>query len=216
MSARLVHFVMLACLPVGCAAFSQQRRTVPSYDAFSGRLVQLSADQSGDGRINQWTYLDGNRVYRGEADADGDGHIDRWEYFDANSRLTRVGTSTANDGVEDTWTMVTLVNGEGRVDRSVARDRHIDRHEYYVDGALVRVELDSNGDGRVDRWDHYEQGVLRDVQFDTSLSASRANRRLLYDAQGRFARAEADDDGDGRFERVVTGAVLHPPGDPRK
>jgi len=188
---------------------------VPAYDTFSGHLVQLSADQDRDGRLDQWTYLDGNRVYRGEADADGDGRIDRWEYFDAKSQLVMVGTSSRNDGIEDTWTMVAPTNGEGRVDISVARDRHIDRHEYYVDHALVRVELDTNGDGRVDRWDRYENGVLREVQFDTSFNAARPDRRLLYDAQGRFAGAESDDDRDGRFERAASGVAM-PPGDSRK
>ena len=76
----------------------------PVYDTYSGRLIQLSADQNGDGQIDQWTYLEGNRPLRGEADADGDGRIDRWEYFDANAQLTRVGTSSLNDGIEDTWT----------------------------------------------------------------------------------------------------------------
>ena len=51
----------------------------PAYDDFSGRLIQLSADQDGDGRIDQLTYLDGNRVLRGEADTDGDGRSDKRE-----------------------------------------------------------------------------------------------------------------------------------------
>jgi len=188
---------------------------VPAYDTFSGRLVQLSADQNHDGRTDQWTYLGGNRVYRGEADADGDGRIDRWEYFNKDSQLVMVGTSSGNDGIEDTWTMVTAIDGEGRVDRSGARDRRIDRHEFYVNDALVRVELDTNADGRVDRWDRYENKVLRDVQFDTSFNAARPDRRLLYDAQAHFSGAEADDDRDGHFERAVTGRVT-PPGGPPK
>lgn len=59
------------------------KRAQPSYDDFTGRLVQLSADQDGDGRADQWTYLDGNRPLRGEADANADSRIDRWEYFNA-------------------------------------------------------------------------------------------------------------------------------------
>jgi hypothetical protein len=123
-----------------------------------------------------------------------------------------VGTSSRNDGVEDTWTWVAATNGEGRVDISTARDRRIDRHDYYVDGARVRAELDTNGDGRIDRWDRYEGAVLREVQFDTTFAAARADRRLLYDAQGRFVGAEADADRDGHFERVVPGPVVPPGG----
>jgi hypothetical protein len=89
-----------------CSPPVDGRRAVPSYDAFSRRLVQLSADQDGDGRADQWTYLDGNRPLRGEADTDADGRVDRWEYFDANAQLQRVGTSSRNDGVEDTWAYV--------------------------------------------------------------------------------------------------------------
>ena len=207
--------ICISLLAAGCSGASHNR-TVPAYDTFTGRLLQLSADQNGDGRLDQWTYLDGARVFRGEADADGDGRIDRWEYFDSSSQLVTVGTSSRNDGIEDTWTIVNATNGENRVDTSVARDRHIDRREYYVAGSLVRVEFDTNGDGRIDRWDRYEKNVLREVQFDTTFTATRANRRLLYDAQGHFSGAEADDDRDGRFERAVTGAVAPLPGDPRK
>jgi hypothetical protein len=201
---------------VGCSPDKPAGGVEASYEVTSGRLIQLSADQDGDGRVDQWTYLDGTRPIRGEKDENNDGRIDRWEYFGAHSELLMVGTSSRGDGIEDTWTFVTPVNGEGRVDVSVARDRHIDRHEYYVNGALSRAELDTNDDGRVDRWDRYEQSVLREAQFDTSFTAARPDRRLLYDAQGHFVAAEADDDRDGRFERVVPAASVKLPGEPRE
>jgi hypothetical protein len=199
-----------------CEQAPPVRGVEPSYDTYTGRLIQLSADQDQDGRIDQWTYLDGTRPLRGEKDTDNDGRIDRWEYFGPQSELLMIGTASRNDGIEDTWTWVTLVNGEGRVDLSIARDRHLDRHEYYTGKTLARVELDTNADGRVDRWDRYDNGVLREARFDTSFQAARPDRRLLYDPQGHFAGAEADDDRDGRFERVVPGATLTLPGEPRK
>lgn len=213
--ATVLRLGLLIALAPGCAE-SEKRIVEASYDAYSGRLIQLSADQDGDGRIDQWTYLDGTRPLRGEKDADADGRIDRWEYFDAQAALVTVGTSSRNDGIEDTWTWVTRANGEGRVDVSTRRDRHVDRREFYLDTTLARAELDTNADGRIDRWDRYENGVLREVQFDTSFTAARADRRLLYDAQGRFSGAEADDDRDGKFERIVPGAPAIPPGDIRK
>jgi hypothetical protein len=201
---------------VGCGVASDQGAVKPSYDSFTGRLVQLSADQDGDGRPEQWTYVDGNRVLRGEKDSDGDGRIDRWEYFGTKSELRMVGTSSRNDGSEDTWTWVSRIDGEGRVDLSTARDRHIDRREFYLDTTLARAELDTNTDGHVDRWDRYESAVLREVQFDTSFAGATADRRLLYDAQGRFTGAEADDDRDGRFERLAPGGSATSPGEIRK
>lgn len=166
------------------------KRVTPSYDPFTGHLLQLSADQDGDGRIDQWTYLDGTRAIRGEKDSDGDGRIDRWEYFGPDGELVTVGTSGRNDGIEDTWTSVAVVNGELRVDVSTARDRRVDRHEFIVNDTLVRAEIDTNGDGRVDRWDRFQDSILREVQFDTSFAGTRPDRRLRYDAQGRFVAAE--------------------------
>src|SRR4030095_9435764 len=184
---------------VGCAG-PHQPRPVPSYDDFSGRLIQLTADQNGDGRADQWTYLDGTRPIRGEADIDGDGRIDRWEYFDIASALTRVGTSSRGDGVEDTWTYPTpSKDGESIVITSRGRARVLDHHEFFRGQALVRIEDDTNSDGRIDKWERYEGSVLREAAFDTSLSRARADRRAVYDEKGRFTHVEEDPDGDGVF-----------------
>jgi hypothetical protein len=179
------------------------RRTVPSYDVFTSRLVQLSADQNGDGRLDQWTYLDGWRVFRGEADSDGDGRIDRWEYFDDQSRLVRIGGSSRGDGVEDMWTdPAPTAQGEVHIARSLQRDRRPDRHEYLRGEVLVRVEEDTNADGRIDKWDRYEGAVLREVAFDTTFTSGRPDRRVIYGARGQFVAVEADPEGDGIFVRV--------------
>lgn len=207
-----VAAIALTVLLSACDAGTSARTVTPSYEPTTGRLIQLSADQDGDGRIDQWTYVDGSRPLRGEKDVNQDGRIDRWEYFGAQSELVMVGTSSQTDGIEDRWTWVAPINGEGRVDVSTLRDRRIDRHEYFVKDALVRAESDTNGDGRIDRWDRYEGAVLREAQFDTSFAAARADRRLLYDPQGRYVATEADDDRDGRFERVVPAAATLPGG----
>jgi len=142
---RVLPAILIAATTVCCAAAEAPKRVSPGYDTFSGRLIQLSADQDGDGRVDQWTYLDGTRPLRGEKDADSDGRIDRWEYFNAKGDLLMVGTSSRNDGIEDTWTWVAPIDGAGRVDIATARDRRIDRHEFYVNGAMVRAELDRFG-----------------------------------------------------------------------
>lgn len=209
---RLLLFLLLTWSGPACAGNAGKEGIAASYDASSGVLVQLAADQNHDGRIDQWTYLEGNRPLRGEKDSDGDDRIDRWEYFGPTGELATVGTSSANDGIEDTWTWTAPVNGEGRVDVALRRDRRPDRHEYDTGDQLARVEIDTNGDGRIDRWDVYADRVLREVRFDTSFAAPRPDRRLLYGAAGQFLAAEADDDGDGRFERVVPGAAPAPPG----
>ena len=207
-----VLVVSAALAGAGCADDTRARRIVPSYDPFTSRLIQMNADQDGDGRFDQWTFLDGNRPLRGEADTDGDGRIDRWEYFDAGSVLVSVGTSSLNDGIEDTWTFAApTAQGETRIVRSRKRDRQLDRVEFVRGTELVRSEDDANADGRPDRWDRYEGNVLREAAFDTTLRAGRPNRRLIYDAAGRFVAIEADPDGDGTFVRL-TGEAARPPG----
>lgn len=203
--AKLWHLTTLvASLALGPIAWSacvqarDGRRAVPSYDPFTGRLIELRADLDGDGRLDQRTYMDGNRPLRGEADTDRDGRVDRWEYFTREAAVARIGTSSRNDGVEDTWTYP-AANGEVQIALSRWRDRSIDRREFYRDRALVRAEEDTNADGRTDTWERYEDGALREASFDTTHARGWPNRRVVYDAQGQVVAVEADDTGDGRF-----------------
>lgn len=202
--------LLVACgVLVRCSDRGADKRVMPSYDLFTSQLVQLSADLNGDGRTDQWSYMSGNRPIRGEADTDGDGRIDRWEYFDDRAALVTVGSSSANDGIEDTWTSPESSSGEIAVARARRRDRLVDRREVYRQGALVSAEEDSNADGKMDQWSVYENGALREVRLDTSLSAGRPDRRLVYDARGGLMAIERDPDGDGRFEAVQP--ALQPP-----
>jgi len=194
---------VLVAAGASCSIGPSLTRVVPNYDPFTSRLIQLSADLNGDGRLDQWTYMDGNRPIRGEANSDGDGRVDRWEYFDARASLTYVGTSSLSDGVEDTWWLPASANGESQVLQSRHRDRAIDRREILREGVLLRSEEDTNRDGRPDKWDIFEGGTLREARFDTTFSRGRADRRLVYGAQGQLTVIEQDDDGDGRFERFA-------------
>ena len=199
-----VGFIAVCSLVAACASESTVGKVVPSYDTFTTKLIQLSADLDDDGRIDQRTYMDGNRPLRGEADVDKDGRVDRWEYFDDRAALVRVGTSSRNDGIEDTWTWVAPTPaGERRVSLATHHDRQIDRQEFFKGTTLSRTEDDTNADGRPDKWETYEAGILREARFDTSFARGRADRRLVYDERGQLSVIEADDDGDGRFERVV-------------
>lgn len=199
MQARAIVLVptVLSLGLLSCAAGPEARRVRPSYDEFTRRLIAVYADQDGDSRLDQWSYFEANRPLRGEKDVDGDGRIEQWEYFNRDAALERVGSSSRNDGVEDTWTYPAGPDGEGRIDRSRNRDRHVDRREYFAAGVLQRAEEDTNADGRVDRWDHYENGALRRVEFDTTFIAGRPNHRVFYDAGGKSERVEAFSGLDG-------------------
>ena len=197
--------LMVVMIAAGASCRTERSRAVvvPSYDTFTSQLVQISADLNGDRQLDQWTYMDGNRPIRGEADTDRDGRIDRWEYFDSRAALTQIGTSSLNDGIEDTWTSPISPTGEIQVARSRHRDRAIDRREVSRVGVLLRSDEDTNADGLPDKWEVYEGGQLREARFDLSRSRGRANRRLVYDGQGQLVVIEQDDDGDDRFEPLV-------------
>lgn len=175
----------------------------PVYDVRSRRLVRLDWDADGNGRIDQRTYFTGTAAVRTEVDSNDDGRVDRWEYVDTAATVTHVGSSSANDGVEDTWTYAASDNGEVRVERAQYRDRVIDRREFLADDILFRAEEDANRDGLIDKWETWLNGALVMAAFDTTFSAGRPDRRLTY-AGGQLASIEADIDGTGRFERLAS------------
>lgn len=186
--ANLTRVLPLAAVALMACAGGGDRPSA-SYDAATRRLVQMASDLNGDGRVDQWTYMDGNRPVRAESDADSDGRIERWEYFDLSGSLLRVGTSSAGDGIEDTWAWAEDEAGERRVDISRSRDGAIDRREMYRGDSLVRVEEDANRDGRPDAWQTFENGRLREVRLDTT-GQGRADRLLRYDADGHYVGGE--------------------------
>lgn len=80
----------------------------------------------------------------------------------------RVGFSSNNDAVIDSWSSTDPKTGERRVEMSTRRNGRIDRWERYVKGALVRVDLDTDGNGKPDRWQIYEAGILIDTFVDAN------------------------------------------------
>ena len=177
---------------------------VAVYDPGSRRLVRLDADVNHDGVTDQWLYMNGNRALRSEIDSDADGRVDRWEYYGDRAQVMVVGTSSRRDGVEDTWTTAADARDERRIDYARARDRRVDRREFYVGDRLTRAEEDTNADGLTDKWEEFDGGRLRQVALDTRLGMGRPDRRLLYDAQGHFASIEVDDEGKGRFVPLLS------------
>ena len=183
----------------------------PVYDAESRQLVRLDWDADGDGRIDQRTYFVNGVAARSEMDSNSDDRVDRWEYVNAAAAITAVGSSSAHDGIEDTWTTPPAEDGSVRIERAQARDRVIDRREFLRDGVLIRAEEDANRDGSVDTWETWQRGVLVSAAFDSTFSRGSPDRRLIYEA-GRFAYLEADLDRDGHFERLAS----HQPGSGEK
>jgi hypothetical protein len=170
-----------------------------AYDPDTHLVSRLDYDDQMTGRIVARTYFSDGRPVRLEVDSDGNGSIDRWEYYGPDGSLERLGTSSMSDGREDTW--VTQSGYSIRVEISTRRDGFIDRREFHEQGALIRVEQDTNFDRLVDEWQEFDNGKLRVLLVDTQRRRGRPDRRLVYGLDGSLTSFESDPDGDGQFTR---------------
>lgn len=210
----LAVFTAVICFS-GCSDPNRERlkaTTKATYDERTGRLKELTSDANGNGRIDTWTEMDGNRALRSRMDRNEDGRMDRWEYYDGGGQLVKVGFSRRDDGKPDAWAEP---SPDGRILRvlvsSVGDEKKIDRWETYdpatpeagPDSAqsLVAVEEDGNGDGRADRWEKYSAGRLQTASFDEN-GDGRVDRRLSYQ-EGALVLIESEPDAAGKLTKRV-------------
>jgi hypothetical protein len=190
---------MCAVLFAGCAG--EPGTASPVYDPNTRELVRIDYDYDDNGVVDVQTYMQSGKPTRLEGDANGDGKTDRWEYYDHEGRLERVGGSSRQDGLEDTWI---VVDGQDtRMELSTARNGRVDRREFYRDDVLVRTESDTNGDERPDTWETFRNGRLAVLAIDEAKTAGRPTKRVVYADGG--VRVEVDPDGDGRFQAPCVG-----------
>ena len=170
----------LVFLSAACTPPPDPRRTnfeirgkegVAKYDPKTGRLKRLDADTNKNGRMETFSYWDATRLFRIEIDQDEDDKIDRWEHYDANNKMVRVGSSSKDDQIEDTWTYPDAKGFLARVETDTDRDGAIDKREIYV-------QSQSAADGR----------VLSAVEI--GLNEAGKFRRLHYRPDGSFDRVE--------------------------
>lgn len=185
----------------GCAGDDRPGKVIPVYDPATRELQRLDYDVDEDGRIDVRTFMANGKPVRLEGDQDRDGKVDRWEYYGPSGDLVKLGTSSARDGVEDTWLF--QAGQDRRMEMSTARDGVVDRFEFYRGPDLVRVETDVNRDGTIDHWEEYERGDLRVLRMDDEQHPGRPVRRLTY-RDGAEPLLEVDPDGDGVFVPAVT------------
>ena len=173
--------IALVSTLAACSAPPDPRRTnfevrgkegVAKYDPKTGKLTRLEFDANKNGTFESVSYMDGTRVIRIEMDRDEDGKLDRWEYYDSNNKVERVGSSSKDDEVQDTFT--------------------------YPDagGFPARVETDSDRDGRIDKREHFvpkpgpgNDRVLAIVEYDFDQTGN-PGRRLYYRTDGSFDKSE--------------------------
>lgn len=189
---------MAGCSRAGAPA------TSATYDPRTGQLQTLKTDVNRNGRFDTTSFLDGARILRIEVDQDEDGRTDRWDFYRADRTMEKVGLSRANDGVMDALAYYDQTGALARMEISTQRDGRFDRVERYEGGALVSSADDTDGDGRPDTWDRYERASATGepsvvwTEFDDS-GRGRPERRFVYGPGGVIVRVELDLDGDGRF-----------------
>jgi len=203
---RSLFVPALGCLALACAGCSDpdaariKDTTRPTYDKATGRLTQLTYDANKNGTIDTWTDMDGTKPLASRADLDEDGKIDRWEYYDDTGALTKVGFSRKQDGAPDAWAFAGPDGQIARVEISSTGDpNRIDRREVYANGVMIRVEADTNGDGRPDQWETYKTGALETAALDEN-GDGRPDRRLTY-AGGAVVLIESEPDPSGAFHK---------------
>ncbi len=175
----LLAFLTLASL-TSCDAPPDPRRTnfkvegpgiVVQYDDKTGRMKKVDMDQDKNGRFETWSYWDATRLIRIEIDKDEDGRIERWEHFDEKRKLTKIGSSSRDDAIEDTWTYPDAQGFLARVETDTDRDGSIDKRETFVPT--------SGPAGR----------ALSVVELGLD-KAGQPSQRLYYRPDGGFDRAE--------------------------
>ena len=57
------------------------------------------------------------------------------------------------------------------------------------DGALVRIEMDTDRDGRPDRWQDWDKGRIASEEIDTN-GDGKPDRRLVFGPKARLLRVE--------------------------
>lgn len=174
-------FAAIALTFGACKAPPDIRRTnfqirgkegVATYDPKTGRLQKLDFDQNKNGRMDSFSYMDGTRTIRIEMDGDEDGKIDRWEHYDENNKIERVGSSSRDDEVQDTFAYPDAGGFLARVDFDTDRDGNVDKREFYVT---------KPGSPNL--------RVLQSMEYDFD-KAGQPGRRLYYGPEGNFEKSE--------------------------
>jgi hypothetical protein len=210
----LALLLAILLVPQACSDPDRERlkaTTKATYDKTSGRLRELTFDANKNGKIETWTEMDGNRPVRSRIDSNEDGAIDRWEYYDETGKLSKVGFSRNGAGKPDAWAFSTPSGRIERIEVSSSSDEaRVDRWEFYDvaappgpegTGPLLRVEEDTNHDGRRDKWQRYENGVVRFAEFDENADG-RPDRRLTYRG-AELILIESAPDASGKYTKRI-------------
>ena len=97
--------------------------------------------------------------------------------------------------------LLNLKAKEIKIDRN--HDGVVDRVEIYdAKGVIIRVEADTNGDGKMDEWVFYKNGKATKGEKDTKKDG-KPDTFLTYDVKGVIVKLEVDTDGDSKIDEWI-------------
>ena len=135
-------------------------------------------------------------------DRDGNGRPDLWSYHDASGNPTRELLDENGDGTPDRTVWFEPATGaELRVEEDTNLDGRVDSWVEFKNGQVSRQRRDRDHDGQLDTWSFYEAGQLSRQEEDTTGDGFR--NRVTFYAAGRLAREREDQNGDGRVDRLT-------------
>lgn len=207
---RRVVALALAMVAAACAnPDPDQARlaatTQARYDPTSLKLTEITYDKNRNGRIDTWTRMDGATPVSSVIDEDEDGKIDRWETYGPSGELVQVQLSRAKNGQPDETVFVgaggTVEHIEFFEQSDTTGQRGVVRREFYEAGKPTRAEEDTDGDGLMDRFEHYNpSGALIAVELDDIKPFNGTpDRRLTYSPTGQLLSIETHPDGQGGY-----------------
>jgi hypothetical protein len=193
--------------------------TQATYDRATGKLAEITYDKNKNGKIDTWTKMDGGHPLSSRIDTDEDGKIDRWEEYGPDGKLLKAmwerpkPPNAADRTMTEKPDATAFMDADGNVERieytetsDVTKIEGVVRREFYRGTKMLRAEEDTDGDGIIDRFEHFdESGQLTSVEFDeVKPFDGRPDRRLTYDTNGALVAVETQPDGKGGYLKKTT------------
>jgi len=120
----------------------------------------------------------------------------------AHAKERRIEKDTNGDGKPDEIAVLDDGGKILRLELDTNRDGVMDRFQVYQDEKLVRIESDSDFDGRVDCTDFFEKGKRR--RQERLGKSGKVCQITHFDEQERPASMKKDTTGNGLFDVIYT------------
>lgn len=96
-----------------------------------GNIAEVTADTTGDGKMDNWVHFKDGKVQKAERDTNADGRPDTYVTYEAKTgHIKMIEADSSGDGKINEWL-------------------------YYKDGKPEKAEKDTNTDGKPDIWVNY-------------------------------------------------------------